>query len=364
MAGSLARVAGVALLAVAAAGGRALAAPLPDDAIALRSGPPIVGEIVTVGDDHFQVRTGERLAKITFGKVKPSSLYALLKARTTLDDPDARLALSDRCAIYGAFAGARTELRAVKALAPSMRAEVGLRLSDVDEKEATWLYREGMDHATADPARWSDAVDAFAAVVERFAGLPVADKAVSKLALARAELAKVPKPPAKAAPGTPSVHPKVEKWAKQTVALSEKRLATATAANKTGLKWDAKGQGHKAIEAYAEAADAAGEARAWCTKVLEFEQQASDGTIAAAKAALASAETQLISVFGSLGSLYMVQKNWKLARSSVLHALEIDPENKLARDLKFKIESEMVRERPLDDGTKVDKNTVKQKKPK
>ena len=357
------RAAALALLvggAAAATAPTAAGAPRPDDAIALRSGPPIVGEIVTVGEDHFQVRTGERLAKIGFSKVQPASLYNLLKARTTLDDPDARLALSDRCARYGAFAGARAELRAARALAPSMRSEIGNRMSDLDDTEANWIYRAGMDHATAEPARWAEAVAAFAEVVKRFAGLPVADKAAAKLVFARSELAKQPKQPVRPEPGATKVHKKLEKWAKKIVAAAEARLIKAAAAQKVGRKWDAKAQGHKAIKAYREAADQAGEAHTWCAQVLRFEQQASAPVVKSAKAALTKAETQMVASFRALGSLYMIQKNWKLARAAVLHALELSPGNKLALQQKFKIESEMVRERPKDDGTKADK-TVKRK---
>jgi tetratricopeptide (TPR) repeat protein len=317
-----------AALAVALCAAPVFAAP--DDAIALRKGPPVVGEIVSVGDDHFQVRTGERLAKITFGKVTPGSLYTLLKARTKLDDPDARLTLSDTLATYGAFAGARSELRAVRVLDRSMRAEVGNRIADLDEKEASWLYREGMDHATAEPPRWKEAVAAFTAVVERFAGLPIEAKAASKLTFAKAELAKQPKAPVKPDPDAPKVHKKVEKWATKVVAAAEEKLGKAAAANKAALKLDARGASHKASKEYHAAAELAGEAREWTTKVLQVEKQTSPKTAAAAKAALAKAEKQLTSYYGSLAAVYMVQKNWKLARSYALLALEINPENRRA----------------------------------
>jgi tetratricopeptide (TPR) repeat protein len=337
------------------------AAAAPDDLIAMRDGPPVQGEIVSVGDDHLQVRTGERLARISFAKVAPGSLYTLLKARTALDDADARLALSETLATYGAFAGARAELRAVKALEPSRRADVGLRLSDLDEKEAKWLYRQGMDHATADPPRWKEAVEAFAAVVDRFAGLPAADKAASKLAMARRELAKQPKEPVKPGPdgAVRKINKRAQAWAAKTVAAAESKLAEAAASNKAALKLDARGDAHKAAKAYHEAADAAGNARAWCTKVLDVAKLIDPKTAGAATAARAKAEKQLSSLYGSLTAVYMVQKNWKLARSYALQALEINPEDRRALDQKMTIEKEMVRERPKDDGTKDDKKTVK-----
>ncbi|MHC5019218.1 MAG: hypothetical protein ACYTGX_03710 [Planctomycetota bacterium] len=360
MAGSRVRLAWAAAIVCAAASSAWAAAPAaPDDLVALRDGPPVQGEIVSVGDDHLQVRTGERLARISFAKVAPGSLYTLLKARIALDDADARLALSDTLATYGAFAGARAELRAVKALEPSRRADVGLRLSDLDEKEAKWLYRAGMDHATADPPRWKAAVDAFAAVVERFAGLPTADKAVSKLAMARRELAKQPKEPVKPEGGAPKVNKRAEAWATKTVAAAEAKLAEAAGANKAALKLDARGDSHKASKAYHAAADAAGDARAWCTKVLDAKPFIAPATAEAAAAARTKAEKQLSSLYGSLTAVYMVQKNWKLARSYALQALEINPEDRRALDQKMTIEKEMVRERPKDDGTKDDTKTVK-----
>ncbi|MCI0343448.1 MAG: hypothetical protein L0216_20265 [Planctomycetales bacterium] len=339
-----------------------------DETLVLRSGKTFTGEVAEVGGAVVKFRTEGALLTVEFAQVEPGSLYKLLAPRTDAKNAEARFQLGETCARYGAYEEARGEFEAARSLDASFRDRVEARLREVYHLQAQGVYNQGLEAMLA--ADWTKAVDAFRFVADKFAESEWAEKAKELQARALAELEKAeaqkkaaPAAPAPAAgsgptaPATASGAPEVkrrltreeaqklriETLVKTLRKKAEDWSADADKKNREGLEWDAKGNVTRASRGYEEAVDLSLRAKNALGKTAGVQYYATDlAVLEEAQKKTEAINAYLVLVYLNLANLHTVQRNFERGWEYVNLALQLDPTNKRALDLKQKITEQRI----------------------
>ncbi len=354
-----------------------------DETLVLRSGKSFTGEVAEVGEAVVKFRTEGALLTVEFAQVEPGSLYKLLAPRTDAQNAEARFKLGETCVRYGAYEEARGEFEAARGLDASFRDRVEARLREVYHLHAQGVYNHGLEAMLA--ADWAKAVDAFRFVADKFAESEWAEKAKELQARALAELEKAeaeaarkaapaapatpgmpasPGAPAPAgappgnpgtpgSPGTPEGKRRLTREEAQKLRIetlirtlrkkAEDWSAEADKKNREGLEWDAKGNVTRASKGYEEAVDLSLRSKNALGKTAGVQYYATDlAVLEEAQKKTEAVNQYLVLVYLNLANLHTVQRNFERGWNYVNLALQLDPTNKRALDLKQKITEQRI----------------------
>jgi hypothetical protein len=330
---------------IALALGGLLAAVAAADTLTLRDKKQITGDVIEVTDKAVRIRTADNtLALVGFERLAPASLYELLRARVDEKDAAARLALADTCKRWKAYDGARSELDAAVKIDAKLAKTAAAKRKSVNEAQAGELWDQALELMLT--KKHTEALAIFRTIADRFAETSFAEKALAKSVEAVKGLEK-----ADAAVDAKKAKPRKKKLttAEKRAAKKAKQIAFATtqadknaklaeAQNREGLKADGIGQVSKAKRAYEAALTYDLRAKEFLGKTKGVQRVATDlATLEKAQKQIEKLNKHIVAVHLSLSALHMKQRNFKRARTHVHTALQLDPMNKRALEMREEI---------------------------
>lgn len=315
------------------------------ETLTLRDRKEVTGDVIELTDKAVRLRTADnKLLLLGFETLAPGSLYDLLKARVDTKDTQARLALADICTRWKAYDGARAELDAATKLDPTLTEACTGKHAAVNEAQAGDLWGQALELMLL--KQHGEALAIFRTIADRFAETSFAEKALAKSVEAVKGLEQADRAVATPSASAPSkrltaAERKAAKRAAQITyakAQADENEKLAAEQNRAGLGFDAQGQVSKARGAYEAALTYDLRAKEFLGKTAGLQRVATDlATLEQAQKQIEQLNSHLVLVHLSLSSLHMKERNFKRARTHVGAALQLEPMNKRALEMREEI---------------------------
>jgi len=327
------------------------------DTFTLRDKTQVKGDVIEVTNKAVRVRTADNTLKLLgFEQLTAGSLYDLLKSRVDAKDAAARLALAGTCLRWKAYDGARSECDAAAKLDRKLAPKAAATRKKVNEIQAGELWDQALELMMV--KKHAEALGLFRTLADRFAETSFAERALEKsveavkgLEKADAAVAKERSTRGKKKRMTAAEKRDAKRAAQiafaQTQATKLEKLASEQ--NRAALGYDSKGQVSKAKKAYEAALTYDLRAKEYLGKTAGVQRVATHlAVLEQAQKQIERLNKHIVSVHLSLSAMHMKERNFKRARSHVKTALQMDPMNKRALEMREEIAKHSINRKASD----------------